>query len=200
MPDLAELAGQIAHFLGSPWIRSDAKVSDPGAYESSRFQYIQGPDDDRIEIRLVTGSQHPRLQISCQYPLTARGERIPLPYQVTSPSITVDISRGAYTIAREINRRLLPAYRSVLATILQRKYAADAFESTQRSNLDALAAIFGVELSPDNIKSGSFPFSSIADGRGYGQLEVFDKTVNIRLNSVTLPKATEIAKLWSGNL
>jgi hypothetical protein len=51
-----------------------------------------------------------------------------IPYKAEQPKITADINKTPYVIARDIARRLLPDYRSLLGICMERKQANDEYQ------------------------------------------------------------------------
>jgi len=63
-----------------------------------------------------------------------------MPYRTERESITADNRRASTAIARDIERRLLPAYRALLKTCIERKQANDEYEANKKALADRLCA------------------------------------------------------------
>jgi hypothetical protein len=99
------LAGQLAERLGDGWC--DA-ASD--GYGGAYLRQGADPDAPRLHLTVAAG----RVVIAGSYPDC----RYPLPYHVKQLEITVAASREPGAIAKEITRRLLPAYLPALAKVI----------------------------------------------------------------------------------
>lgn len=175
--DLQQLARDVAGSLGDGW-----SVREPNG-EDSR--------DYRVHAWLTqgTGNGHPhelclsldgpsyapaRLHADGKYPPDFDGSYIACDVsrrcKVDIPHITVAIERGAATIAREIERRLLPDYRRLHVECV--KLATERREEHQRRerNLAELANAAGVEPASAERRGGSWTLNLYGIG---GQDEVY---------------------------
>jgi hypothetical protein len=63
-----------------------------------------------------------------------------MPNRTTRPSISVDNRRTSAAIANDIKRRLLPVYRALLKTCIERKLADDEYKAHKQALADKLCA------------------------------------------------------------
>jgi len=114
------------------------------------------------------------------------GERVPL------PTITVNSSRGAAAIAKEIQRRFMPAYLPLFNKAIEQRNSSNAFHATAFDNLKMLAAIVHADLS--NLRNGeeSQEVSFYRSDAAYGEIYASDKSVNLKLSSLTIEQAKRI--------
>lgn len=111
---LRQLAARVARYLGDGW-QPDTKCNSDwghGAY----LRQGHHPDAPRLSLSGEDwrASSKGRIRVDGSWP----PDRHPYPYGVDAPSISVAVTRGAETIAAEIRRRLLPAYREGLAKVI----------------------------------------------------------------------------------
>lgn len=110
-----QVAGLVAPELGAGWT-----VDTDPALQEHRGTYLDGPDGMRLLLYLDWKTAG-RLIVQVCYPDGARK-----PYGVECHKIGVGLDRGPDVIAREITRRLLPAYTSELASVGSRLDRDDA--------------------------------------------------------------------------
>lgn len=195
-PDLAALARQIAETLGAPWTTSPAKPwgnrREVSTYENPAHQFLQGEGDERLELCFVRDSNMQRIYLSGRYPATSRGIFVQPSYGTECPVIRVSATRDPAVIAKEIARRLLPTYRKALVAVLERKDQIDAYENAQDANLKLLAEVLSID--PSTAKDHTLLFKGRSRGP-WGQIEIFDTTVNMTLRSLPTPLALDVARL-----
>jgi hypothetical protein len=110
--------------------------------------------------------------------------------------ITVAISRGPATIAKEITRRFLPDYLRIL-TLANAKVASDiAYETDVRLNLKRLAKAADTTVTFDDAnrwdKREAF---SLSIGEVYGTVHASNKTATLELRSLPIKQAEEVLRL-----
>jgi hypothetical protein len=111
---LRQLAAQVARHLGDGW-QPDTKANTDWGH-GAHLRQGDAPDAPRLSLADENwrASSKGRIRIDGSWP----PDRHPYPYGLDPPSISVAASRGAETIAAEIHRRLLPAYREGLAKVI----------------------------------------------------------------------------------
>ncbi|MEU7863466.1 hypothetical protein [Nonomuraea sp. NPDC049141] len=129
MNEFREIAENIAREMGGWEARREF---DTGPY-------IIQKDDQSFYLNFGGWKNEGKVSISARYPERAREL-----YRVEHPVIKVSYSRGAATIAKEINRRLMPSYLTALADVQQRLKEMETAESRQESIAFALADALGV--------------------------------------------------------
>jgi len=108
--------------------------------------YVELHPADRTDGYGVSVQRHDgRAVVSpCRPPRTADGWTYAPPYGETWPKITVRADRSADAIAREITRRLLPAYDAMWTRYLETRAAHEAYVGETADLRGRLAAALGV--------------------------------------------------------
>ncbi|HEU4322702.1 MAG TPA: hypothetical protein VFS21_06095 [Roseiflexaceae bacterium] len=133
---LRSRATAIAHALGEGW----SVVQRPEQVK----EYVQLAGPDGMVLSLEQGhysDSKTRFAISGDYP---KGYE---PAYDQRPSIRVAATRPDQQIAREINQRLLPLYKPLLAHAQDRQRAAEEQKRQSRMRIERLASIIGTEPS-----------------------------------------------------
>ncbi len=173
---LSALTRDIATALGNGWQYIAPKDDDE---LTSRNRYIVN-GDRKVSVGFVW-NQRDRVSLRGTFD---NGLHQHLPYRAENPEITVAISRGPAVIAREIARRVLPAYDALLAQTKARKAEANEFRRKQVANLVALGAVVGLTLTPrDDVDRFFF------DG---GEVRVSDDDASVTLHGLTIEQARQI--------
>ena len=121
--EFAALAASIAAELGK--LRGETWTAGPGWHNTQRR--LHGPD--QAVLYVSTSYQEPgRIAAHGGYPSTTT--------TVGREDITVAVSRGPAVIAREINRRLLPAYLARLAEVIK-------YNQTERADYEERGRVLG---------------------------------------------------------
>jgi hypothetical protein len=134
MHDIAQLAADVAQFLGEGW------GVDPDFDANGRM--LDHTDGRRLHIYTTgwPGNLTRRVIISGSLPYR--------PGQYIEPGsrteITVAAERGAAVIAREITRRLMPGYIDALAKVRARNATEDAAWESQAALAAKVRGIFGL--------------------------------------------------------
>jgi hypothetical protein len=205
--DLKTLAAEIAKHLGESWKVDEPKKwsagSDTSSYEPPHWVYLQGEGYERLHLRYTDEGE--RISVSGWYPTSERGEVIDRLYPTVGPSIAIcdaepcakiAVSRGAATIAKEINRRFLPKYREILALVVERKAYLDKYEAAQANSFERLATAFGTRrITEQERKNHKFSLSHLISGLDmYGDASVSNVTAELHLRSVPIDLAVKIAE------
>jgi hypothetical protein len=195
-PAQAAQAGEIVSALGSGWVLLNAS-KDPDEY-----QYLQAR-------RLVDGltlaldwpeawrradkHRSPRLTIALAWPCDAKGDRRIVRIQADqnlTTEISVDSTKPAGTIAKDITRRLIPSAETLHAQAIQLIAQSDTARAAQRATVAALlAAEPGSRLSAN---SGDSVIYLGPTSHGYTLRVDSDTSVRFEPFSVDLPAALRI--------
>jgi hypothetical protein len=195
-PAQAAQAGAIVSALGSGWVLLNAS-KDPDEY-----QYLQArrlADSLTLALdwpeawRKADKHRSPRLTIALAWPSDAKGDRrivrIRADQNLTT-EISVDSTKPAETIAKDITRRLIPSVETLHAQAIQLIAQADTAASAQRATVAAiLAAEPGSRLSAN---SGDSVIYLGAGSHGYTLRVDSDTSVRFEPFSVDLPAALRI--------
>jgi hypothetical protein len=146
------------------------------------------PNQDRYEFSV----SHP--------PRSAEGWYYTLRYGEHMPSISVRANRSPDAIAREITRRLLPAYDAVWAHYLEAKAEYDAYVGQTLDTVARIAGALGVADDGPNGRGGGdaqrlFRVGNCSDAGFYGDVTVRGNhaTFDLRVSEVGL--AERIARV-----
>lgn len=130
-----------------------------------------------------------RIKISGNFPKTEKGEYVdPYGYQEKRHEITVSIAKTPEQIARDIERRFLPHYRTLLKGMIERVQKSNEYDRTSVRHLEELK---GTELSEEERRGHRFHLSDEI----FGEVSVHGETVNIELHSLPLETAKKIMEL-----
>jgi hypothetical protein len=119
------------------------------------------------------------------------------------PRITVAKARGAETIAKEINRRVLPVYLELFAKVIEAQKRYNEAQDEQHETARQCAALFG-KPDPFRDREGYSPSrntlylmdDSEISGVSYADVEFREGgTVTLKLYGVTRKRALEILQL-----
>lgn len=130
-----QIAIELRRLDGGPWALAPAKpVNDWGELASPD---LIGADGERLDLSIDAYGQRGRIGVSVGWPQLPDGTTwYPSKYRdEASPSITVSADKLPLVIARDIVRRVLPAYRALLGK-------ARETIAGQRSHIDATADTF----------------------------------------------------------
>ena len=117
---LREIAEEIALALGSDWTRS-AKFDEDDAGERTQWRArLEGPHGEALFLSNTWGPKG-MLHISGWVPDYVDRQTVSIP---TMPSINVSLAKSPQAMAKDIQRRLLPEFRTILADLLK-KHMAD---------------------------------------------------------------------------
>jgi len=169
---------QIVHFLakrlGPDW---KAEVNgQPG---------LLGPSEERLRI----GKPHAR-RVSVDVDYGEYLTYLSLSERTAVSGITVSEDERIDVIAKAIEQRLLPKYRTLLGTAISRKEEFEAELAKKQENLEKLATMLG--LAPDHSRVRLF-FS----GRSHisGHISTSADSASMNISGVPIDVAAEIVKL-----
>ena len=129
------LAAQVAANLGV----GSKSVAGDNAYRDDVT--LQGPDGEQVHLRWDGYAAKGRVLIGGSLDTDLYQHK---PYNAKNLTITVAETKPAAQIARDIERRLLPDYRELLATVRASKAASDKAEQERSDLLDELLALLGL--------------------------------------------------------
>lgn len=116
--DIAAFAAAMAEALDGTW------TVEPG-HHGHRDRYLIGPDSEQVHLCYSDWEKTPRLRLSASLPAKLSTIRHRHGNPVPSHEITVSPSKTPETVAAETTRRLLPAYRVILAESRELKQRLD---------------------------------------------------------------------------
>lgn len=100
----------------------------------------------------------------------------------TRPSVNVRADRGPAVIAREITRRLLPAYLPLLAEVVEYNATEDYERSSRKTVVDKFGALFPGSHSSDIGYTGYGRRGVLGGAGGIGTVEATGDGSNVTLN------------------
>jgi len=176
MNALHELAREIAQELGKPWEADEV--------DASFYTRIIHPDGAKLSVRF----DKDKLRVTGVYPgglpYTHRHDGA---YGTEKPPyISVSKSRGAATIAKEINRRFLPKYLPLFEQCKKNQAEEQSYEQEKAAARESLAAAFGGKIIFDS--SVHFRVPSC-----HGSAEVHG-SIGVKLEDMSLDAALRLAE------
>lgn len=178
--NLKQLAERIAEQLGD-WSPLDTE---------SKYNHALTHTENSITLKLWLSIEGGRLRISADslglYEFTWMNERF--------PAITCSLDKTPHQIARDIGRRLLPEYRTLVAKLLERKAMHDARKRKQHECCQEIADILRTEMH-EGMERHSDP-RVYCYGKGSSAIEFTvqsDTSVKIEIQSASYEAAKQIA-------
>ena len=181
--DVISLTGQLADLLSAA---GEAWAADMHRHHADQ-RILRGPAG---EVVVIAPAREPRrLSISGSFWLDGADLHHHRSRGDGPCAITVSSDRPAATIAAEIRRRLLPAYRASLEAARRRKAEHDAHEAYVATTTADLAALVGA--SPSRDQPGKFV---AGHGRRYcARVEIYTTgDVRMELSRLTPDEARQI--------
>lgn len=143
--EMRQLGAEISAQLGDGW-----SVDQAEQFQELPVAYLDGPDGARLMLNTDWRDQG-RIKVSGCYPTDHNV------YRSESHDIGVSRNRGSVTIAREITRRLMPAYLPELQVSQQAlQRSVEAFQARTAAAEQICAALPGTRM-PD-IDSGRYGY------------------------------------------
>lgn len=143
---LRELAEKISTALGSDWKRSTRFDEDDAGELRQWRARIEGRNNEALFLSNTWGPKG-MLHISGWIPDCVDRQTVSVPVM---PSINVSLTKHPQAMAKDIQRRLLPEYRTILAGLLQ-KHVADLERKAGIRNTKArVAEILGTSAKDDS--------------------------------------------------
>ena len=172
---------------------------EPGTFGGVHF----APSDraDGYGIHTWKRPNQDRYEFSVGYPpQSADGWRYTLPYGAHMPSIRVRADRSPDAIAREIARRLLPAYDAAWTEYLEAKAGHDAYVGETLGTVARVAGALGVANGgPNGRRDGDterlFRVGNCSEGGFYGDVTVRGSHVTFDLRVSDAGLAERISRL-----
>ena len=175
-----DIAPAIAAALGDGWTATQSEHNENAAT-------LSGPAG--AEVFIWTNAyphRHQRAEIVGQYPEHK-------PYDVKRHEITVSLDKTAEQIARDITRRLLPAYLPDLARALETQRGHEEYAYRTRLLAEQVAGCAIVSARPNEWRSSETRREhSLNLSTGYGTVTVAGDSVSLELNSITPEAALRI--------
>jgi hypothetical protein len=161
----------IAEQLTGEWSASDG----PSSYSAT----LTGPDGESLFVNIGWRNEEPKLAISASF----NGLKEHIPYKAKkSHDIGVSKAKSPATVAREIERRLLPDYRVILGQARERKANHDESERITSELLDQFVDILGGRLYQHD-RSNTAHFGDYNNG---GKIQILSDDVQFEIR---LPRA-----------
>jgi hypothetical protein len=193
--ELVKLTQDIAFFLneGEKTVKWTFKPLD----EPYPTQYIKGPNESELAIRIETyGARKGRIEVHGNFHIGRNREFIDVrewnhstSERCKLPEISVSGSRGAAAIAKEIKRRFLPEYLTLLQKAIEKRDAAASWEDKTRANLVTLAAIVNASVPTERDRTTA---SFYHNDKAYGDIQCSGDSVTLKLSSLTMKQAKNI--------
>jgi hypothetical protein len=142
------------------------------------------------------GADAGRCSIGAVWPRLSNGQHY-TPRKDEVRRISVNGERSSVEIAREVQRRLLPAYLPAYSRAVSYLAACAAEEDAAKRVLATLASILGEEVATTR-RSGEHRLYSSRRERGSATIEVFsgsEMSVTMRLHSLTPALAERVARV-----
>lgn len=116
-------------------------------------------------------------------------------HKIETPSITVAADLLAKVIASEIQRRIFPAYANYLLAVTKYLEAQTKRENAVESHKQEWELILGSKVT----RSSHGENLSLHLDKGYGEIQIGEDYVNLKLSSITHEQAIKIAELLADN-
>jgi hypothetical protein len=116
---------------------------------------------------------------------------------VPKPDINLSPTKAPIVAAADISRRFLEPFRPIVEKLIVRKAENAAYVARVNSNVDELLSVPGVRLvkrSEEKDGQGALDFYR-RDNLSSGDIQVFEKSVNLKLNSVPIDRAKLILEI-----
>lgn len=183
IPDLHQLARDIAAALGAPWAYKPGRGDELAHYAEIVHKDGYG----------VTMFQHTRepLHFAGEFPAGAY-----LGYQVARPSINCSPDKSPAQLARDITRRLLPDYLPLWEKAAQQVRDREEHERKVLALRAELVPLFpGARVGPEHSNDVDRTISfHLANHNGYGEVKLSSDTVELHLRSIPAALAKSIAR------
>ncbi len=199
---LVELGRGVAAAMGGSWTLREAEGSEGNAHLDSFRGYVNlaNPDGRLITLTIdqhgaTARVQRETLTIDGRFDYGDSSLGIGFPYGKTHPRIYVNMTRGAAVIAREINRRFLPAYTALCSEIAERVRSAAEYRDKQNGLVGRLVAVVG---KVDNLRRTSereFRFWSDGVGSLHAEVKVGNGEVDVKIENLSEAEAAEVLRL-----
>lgn len=161
------------------------------------FAEIRSPDNN-LTLYINNTWKKDRLVINGQYYDETNTKRLSpkdtyaLKYDETLPEITVANDRPAEAIAKDIQRRLLPAYAALLGATRQRATDQADVRAQEVAAITEVAEVVGEDVRGDKENQNARLSVSISRGDVYGDIETYSAN-GFKVEFRNVPKATVIA-------
>jgi hypothetical protein len=185
--ELHALAMQIArHLEGYTFDRKSSHDCDGMPYPSAT---LAGPEGRKLHVhRISYGASKGRIEIGAVLPMRAKRETVSVG---SVQDITVAGDRSPEAIAKEITRRIMPAYAIEFPAALAKVQANDAYHQAGEDAAKELAQLVDAAKPREN----SPREFSIYRGDFFGSVKCSGGSVNIELNSLTVEQARKVCSV-----
>lgn len=186
------IADAVAPLLGPDW----TVVGQPHG-DMEPTWHLHGSAGEHIDLSI---NQHFRDKLDISGTIPNRNPDTPWG-EGAGVSIQVAHSRGAIVITKEIQRRFLPDYRAKLAERIEMNRAKANHEAKRTAVARRVMEAFGERPTIEALKGDTHRVTSYkSEGShypaGYGDIQVYPDSVNIKLDSVPVAMALEIAAIY----
>jgi hypothetical protein len=184
---LVELAPGVASALGDGWKREKRQGDELTHFVG----LVRG--DERVGLHVMFPYGRVSISGSLNHLKDARGEA---PYYRTedNPKITASLDKTAEQIARDIERRVLPGYRAVLAKVLEVVRQRDEHLALTMESAGTIAKVAGAVV--DGNMRGCVSFSGSARLPDLdGSAECSGEAVSLSLSDLTVTEVRAILEV-----
>jgi hypothetical protein len=185
---LTKVASYVAGYLKSEGYRYQPPTEDGYMHK------LVGPNEATIYLNVSGHTSGDRINISGGFNIgsgrTGSGYFV-RPNMGINSEISVSLSRGEETIAREIQKRFLPVYMVELAAARKQRDANEAYHNAQLGNLQRLQNLAGDCRKLDCDAEKAY----LLIGEVYGYIRATDNTASLELRCLTIKQAEEIINL-----
>jgi hypothetical protein len=170
-----EIAAQLSQLTAENW--------QAETYEEDYWLSLKGPDNYQIDMRRYREGSQTRYRFSGRYPPHPDGSASSGAHMWDDPpKITTSAERSPLSIAKDIQRRLLPEYKRVYAVVIER-HAAWTENQAQINRIaqhlaDILSVTVNLQFGPERPRLYTY------QGPGRGKFEILSRElVSIEINT-----------------
>lgn len=187
------LAMLVAMALGNGWQSGNTPGTEVGNYGNGTRATVKGPGG--AELGLYLDEVKGKLNIVGRMPKREGGRFYGLSYAQSQPNINVSADKSPEAIARDITRRLLPLYQSLLAGARQEQAAEMSFDQRTAANANRLAQFLGHERAGTDrhFKEATFSLPYKRDSL-WGEGNVAGDKVELNLRNLTPDQAEAVLR------
>lgn len=158
----------------------------PGAWTARRGEWWAEVRNDEApaEVLHVSRNGDGRYHWSGIYPRDAQGQD-QVPYRTARPTITTGPAQPVARVARDVARRLVPAYRALLAEVQARIDEANDYAAQTTRSTDRLARVLGASSRAGRDADRLFVYA----GEVSGDLQISGDSVRLDLRGLTAEQA-----------
>ena len=196
----ARVADELAKLTGDPWEAYFHKHSESGEFYP-RGDLRFGKDGNDFHVNIGLDERKQKVELSGNFHFGGSGGYFGSQYfgpssyasePRPSTSINCSASKSAETIAKDIARRLLPAYTEVYSDFHARYVSSCDYDARKAKTRSELFAAFGVTPSRHEVDSDELSWLSL--DRGIGRVRFRDGVADIELKDVPADRFADLAK------